>query len=449
MALIYKLTFPPNLFTTARDGESFSSNSSGGQITSYNTNEYNLSVGNVVIQVSDTRDIEFPRDYQIPNEDIASADFKVSTKLEENKSKITYRLSLVGSTAKLIIDFLKYIRFPSGSNDYPRPLEKAEYLFALDKQLSIEVTDDCCPVTVNGRGSNKLVIKGFIPLNTISYCGGEACSVDCTIFEDSKRTDAIKCIESTVLGVGSNVGKLVTSEIATDYVLDNTRSTTFATVKAKWFDSCIEPKSPGTSLLLLNFIGLIKTALLPPLIVVIATIATIATVVNVIIRAVNLIPGVNIPLISIGSDVTGTDPIATAIELLEELFGTEVIVENILGCRYIRGGFSVRSIISTVCSVCDFSTKKFRDGINFNTTNDDFAGIKVPVSSNPFISFGDVLDRKNRRERTDILAETSVYIPAEEAFSKKEERRLLRQIRRGDDDSKRSIRRRIAVKPLL
>lgn len=436
MALIYTLKFPPNLLDAAEQTTGYDRDSLTGN---YITNRVS-DLGTISQSLNNVRTPLFPTEIVLPREDIATPDLKVSTRLEENKSKITYEFGLIGSTAREIINYLRYIRLPAGTDAYPEPIEDLEYLFNIDKHLILEVRDNCCPVITDGRARDKLVLKGYIPLNTIRYCENGACSVDCTIYEDTKRTQAIKCIENTVLGVKSNVGKLVTAEYSTDksFVARGGIDTMFfGDVAAKWFDTCVEPQNTVIPLVLANLIGIFKVVVLSLILPLFSTLFAIVTVINLIISAVNLITGVNIDKITLA-------PIDFALDVFDKVFGIETMVEGLFGCKYVRGGFYASSIIKTICSECGFSVQQFRDATEINTRNDDFTAVKTPVSLNPYTAFGNASG--GIAERFIPNGEDTVYIPAEEAFTRREENKIVKNLDNADQDQKTSIKRNVAIR---
>lgn len=436
MALIYTLKFPPNLLDAAEQTTGYDRDSLTGN---YITNRVS-DLGTISQSLNNVRTPLFPTEIVLPREDIATPDLKVSTRLEENKSKITYEFGLIGSTAREIINYLRYIRLPAGTDAYPEPIEDLEYLFNIDKHLILEVRDNCCPVITDGRARDKLVLKGYIPLNTIRYCENGACSVDCTIYEDTKRTQAIKCIENTVLGVKSNVGKLVTAEYSTDksfVARGGVNTMSFGTVAAKWFDVCVEPQNPTGAAILMGFIGAIKALVLIPLTAIILAIDLIIIVINTIISAINVIPGINVDKI----DTIGIDG---GFDAFDEFFGIEIMAEGLFGCKYVRGGYYASSIIKTICSECGFSVQQFRDATEINTFNDDFTAVKTPVSLNPYTAFGNASG--GIAERFISTGEDTVYVPAEEAFTRREESKILDNLANADQDQKTSIKRNVAIR---
>ncbi len=415
MALIYKLTFPQSVLSSA----TFSNDLGDAETLEAFGNDNSI--------VSTTfRNYTFPQGVlEIPKEDIASTDLKVRTQLEEAKSKITYDISFIGQTARTIVDYIKFIRLPKGTNAYPEPAPGLEYLFNLDKQIKIKIEDDCCPVTIDGRGTFKTVVEGFIPLNTVRYCDDTNCTVNCTIYEDGNRVNAIKCIESTVLGLRSNIGILQNAEVHGDIKYrDQTgisTTTRLANQNAKWFDACVEPQNPGLATLLLNIIGIVKLVLvffviglIPLLGALLITLTIIINIINAIIRAINTIPGINISLI----DSPLLQPLNFATDLIDDILGLERVVEGLYGCKYIRGGYRVASIISSVCSICDFSRDKIKDAyVDFAFNNDGVENIKTPVTSNPFIPNGDL--STELRENSTLETFNTAYVPAEEAYNRR------------------------------
>ena len=415
MALIYKITFPDSILA---------SGTFGGAGTSEILADFGSDIN--LLDLSNFRNYTPPAGIiEIPKSDISSTDLKVSTKLEEVTSKITYDISFVGETARSIVDYIKYIRLPKGTNAYPEPAPRLEYLFNLDKQIKIKIQDDCCPVLVAGKGEPKTVITGYIPLNTVRYCDDEVCTVNCTIYEDGNRVNAIKCIESTVLGLRSNIGILQNAEVHGDikYQAQTGESTVtkLANQNAKWFDSCIEPQSPGLANLLINLIGIVKLVLLffvvglfPFLGAVLITLTIIINIINVIIRAINVIPFINISTI----DSPLLNPLDFATDFIDDILGLERVVEGIYGCKYIRGGYRVSSIISAVCSICDFSKDKIKDAyVNFALNNDGVNDIKIPVTYNPFIPNGDL--GTALRDKATLDTFNTAYVPAEEAYNRR------------------------------
>jgi hypothetical protein len=404
MALIYKLKFPDNPFINI-DGEVGSLTASDGTVYLQSTfRSFPLSSTSQFI---------------VPREDINSKDLKVSTKLEDINSKITYDLSFIGNTARDIIQYIEFVRLPkSASSANGRPAKGLEYLFNLDKQIKITIEDDCCAGLLGRK--NKIIVDGFIPLNTVRYCE-DTCSVSVTIYEDGARVNALKCLESTVLGLRSNIGKLQAAEILTDFnhftqTGIDTR-TKFATVQAKWFDVCIEPTSPGFITLFLNLLGWQKIMITFVFLPTILAIAAIILVINGIIAAINIIPGVNVtPITNIINGDSGP------LDLFDDLFGLERIVEGLYGCRYVRGSYRVASIITTACNMCGFSVANL-DSIyetNITSTNVEgmLANIVTPITPNPFVANGSMNQLLINNKK---VTYNTAYMPAEEAYKRRKE----------------------------
>jgi hypothetical protein len=372
MALIYKLTFPTNPFINI-DGEV-------GTLTANDGTIYSQSDFRPFPLLSSSQ-------FTVPVEDINSKDLKVSTKLEDINSKITYDLSFVGNTARDIIQYIKFVRLPKGtSSANGRPAKGLEYLFNLDKQIKIVIEDDCC----TGLIGNKIIVNGFIPLNTVRYCE-DTCSVSVTIYEDGTRVNALKCLESTVLGLRSNIGKLQTAELLNDFNhLNQTglnTQTRFANSVGKWFDVCIEPTSPGFITLFLNLLGWQKITITLVFLPAILAIAAIILVINGIISAINILPGINItPITNIVNGDT------SPLDLFDEIFGLEGLVEGLYGCRYVRGSYRVASIITTACNICGFGNVDLTSIYDANITepvgNGMLPNIVTPITANPFVANG-------------------------------------------------------------
>lgn len=417
MALIYKLKIPEDIFTSGRFEQTFGT--VGNSTTTYKgTDDREYYTTSLRTQPAITSL------YTIPKEDVSSRDFKVSTRLNENKSKITYTFSLVGPTAKMIIDYLRYARFPGFgiTEAYHKPIEGLEYLYNLDKQIGITILDDCCPA--DGK-KTKTVLEGYIPLNSVKYCLDGGCSVTCTIYEDTERVRAMACIESTVLGTRSNSGILRAAEGFNDKLheeqFSDVTSTLFAGVNAKWFDACVEPESTGVAEFLLSLVGFLKLILIPPIFVILGVVIIITTVINIIIKGINLIPGVNIDIIDFAL-FTGVDFIGQIEQSVDIFFGTERMAEGVLGCKYIRGGFRVASIIKAACSICGFSSESLRS-LTTEGFEDNSLIVTTPVSYNPFVPFGYIHQQINP-----ILQDgfNTAYIPAEEAYTRRKEKNLIK-----------------------
>jgi hypothetical protein len=364
-----------------------------------------------------------------PTGDVKSKDFKVSTKLEEINSKITYDLSFGGETARLIIRYLKSIRFPLLPEDSPRVQKDIEYLFNEGKDIMIQVFDNCCGT------EPKLIVEGYIPLNSIRYCE-DSCSVNFTIYEAGDRTSALDCLSSTVLGIKNNwtLTQVSGFEILSDFnhkIQTGIETVTkFANKTAKWFDVCIEPTSPGLITILLNFLGWQKIMLALFFLPIIAAIAALILVINGIIAAINIIPGVNVtPITNIVNGDSG--PLA----LFDDLFGLERLVEGLYGCRYVRGGYRVATVITSACAACGLvkssgvgGTVSATDVFNEAQATAIMADKELAITANPFVVNG-AMNGPLLNNKIDTY--NTVYMPAEEAYKRRKEKKTQRGS--GDD----------------
>jgi hypothetical protein len=409
MALIYNITFPQD-FTQRVIGEpSFFEQTSGLVFTSNPLRSFSI---------SDIRNIdEYGTTVTIPNFDVASTEFVVNSTIKERNVNVNYSITFVGETAKLITKYIKAIRFPGGTDETPEIKPSLEYQFTIEKYLSIEVIDDCC---VGVDGGENLVIQGIIPLDSFSFNQDNDCEVTGVIYEDSEKIQILKCLNQTVLGVRSNVGVQVAAEIINDNISqaafnENTQSD-FSTVFAKWFDVCIPPNNIGTAQFLINIVTFIRRLLYLPILSIILILIPLVLTVNLIIAAINVLPGVNITPLP-------TNPFNLASEIADFIFSPDTMVENVLGCKYTRGGYRVSSVIKAACSLCNLTSVKIPDAL-ISTFSGSVNG-NINISYNPFVPNGSLTGVPHPR-----LKETfnTAYIPAEDAITKRKESEIRQAI---------------------